>query len=101
MENGKLFNINKQNKQPNVPISILHLAAAIDGRKYIEYLGYNTNGLVKPMGGYKTKQVIEYIKYVFYKHRKKLLIHNCAFILVFLCGIIYYILNKRNLNIFR
>lgn len=95
MENGKLFNINKQNKQPHVPISILHLAAAIDGKKYIEYLGYNTNSLIKPTGGYKTKQVIEYIKYVFYKNRKKLLIHNCSFILVFLCGIIYYILNKK------
>ena len=84
MENGKLYNKSNTNKNPQTPISILHLAGNINGHKYLEYMGYNMKN-VHPMGGYKVTQILTYIKFLLNKHRNYIIkscgILMCVFIL--------------------
>ena len=67
MKNGKLYNKSATNNHPDKHISVLHLAANINGDKYLEHVGYNLeNNKVNPPGKYKIKQVntLESLEYI-------------------------------------
>ena len=99
MKNGKLYNKSTTNNHPDKPISVLHLAANINGDKYLEHVGYNLeNNKVKPPGKYKIKQIMEYVRYVLYKNSKPVLIANCSFIAIFIIGMFIYIIRKHMTN---
>ena len=99
MKNGKLYNKSATNNHPDKPISVLHLAANINGDKYLEHVGYNLeNNKVNPPGKYKIKQVMEYVRYILYKNSKPVLIANCSFIAIFIIGMIVYIIHKYMIN---
>ena len=61
MKNGKLYN--KRNIEP----SILHLAGNINGKKYLQYLGYNVNNITIH-GTYKIKQVLNFLLIIIKKN---------------------------------
>jgi hypothetical protein len=75
MRDNKLYNKNKDNTKPNESISVLHLAANMNGNTYLEYMGYDTSdSVVKGMGKYKIRQVWTYVKEFFYNHTVYILI---------------------------
>jgi hypothetical protein len=89
MRNNKLYNIQKSNTNQNEHISILHLAANINGNEYLEYMGYNTsNSVVKGAGSYKIRQVWTYIKEFFY---------NCTGYILF--GLVFLIIIMLSIRI--
>ena len=74
MKNNALYNL-KTNKK----ISILHLAANINGNKQLEYLGYDVSN-VHAAGSYKIRQVGTYIKELATHH--KILFYSLIFIVI-------------------
>ena len=67
MKKGEIYN--NRNRKP----ILLHLAANVNGNKYLKYIGYNTNK-IRLHGSYKFKQVFNLMCLVFNKNWQYILL---------------------------
>ena len=86
MNNGLL--LKSDNKQP----SVLHLAAQVNGDKYIQYLNYDINKIVPINSEYRIKQVFHICISLI---KRKLWIH-IFIILIIVILISYFSFYKSN-----
>ena len=82
MKNNKLYYKDKN-------FSVLHFTSAINGSKYLKYLGYNTRNLNLKLNNYKIKQNIYFFRVILGKS-----IILIKFILILL--LLYYSILKKN-----
>jgi len=85
MENNLLLN------QDNEPISILHLAANMDGNKYLNYIGYDTSGIKLTFEYYRLDQMYG----IYFKNSVFLKVIVMVIIVLMLIYIIKNILKKK------
>lgn len=91
MKDGRLYK-DIGDGQLSESISVLHLAANIDGNKYLEYLGYDTSDKsVGKMGSYKIGQILTYIG-VILKNNKNIVFSIGIFVIII---VIILLINLR------
>ena len=75
MKNNQLLNKN------NKPISVLHLAANLNGNIYLQYLNYDIS-TVNSTGDYRIQQMFQFIKHFLNKYKNIILIIIVFFLII-------------------